>query len=371
MTTINFKGDFNTTNELQVSYIKDQLEYLVSTYNGNVEIDIETERDIEGLKQKIEEIVTKEFFANDEGGIEIYCDYQDELSNADIKGILQSENPWGAFNELLCEWESDYTIDYGINEILKKIKANISEAENKIFENNFELFDNFIRENFYFYYPTEHFNKRVKVNIMLDTGNMNYDFASDNVLNWYGRYGNGYFDKESSLLWLAKQQCKANLLKKSIKESWVKWENDEQAYKETTGCKDKFVISAMQELANFGSNMGTMVFLVEMKLFDLFNIMEAMQKESDLNNAYELENRKGNGYIILDKSTMCGLFDFYQGGGSLLEIECERDIEIPIKCIYDAVVDGTKIYGYDIDEVYGLVDSCWRDTLKEIHPMEM
>lgn len=350
MTKINFNGEINTTTDF------------VATY---------TEQDITRLQEKIKEIVTREFYANDDGSIEIYCDYQDELSNSNIKEILQSENPRGAFDELLWEWATDYAIDYGYSELFKEIKVNISETEKEIFENNCDLFYDFIKENFYFYYPPKHFNQRVKVNIMLDTGNMNYDFTRDNVLNWDGQYSNGEFDEESSLLWLAKQQRKATLLKKTVKESWLKWENDEQTYKETTDCKDKFIVSAMHELANLSSHMGTMTFLVEMKLFDLLELKENMRKESKLNNAYKLENRKGNGYIVLDKSTVCGLFDSYQGSGSLLDIECERDIKIPIKCIYDAVVDGTKIYGYDIDEVYGLTGGCWRETLKEIHAMEM
>ena len=127
------------------------------------------------------------------------------------------------------------------------MKSILLEQKYKKFNNQTEMSD-FLYETYSFYYPEEHFNKSVKVNIMLDTGNMNYDFTRDNVLNWDGQWSGGEFDKESSLLWLAKQQGKATLLKKCVKESWRKWMNDEQKYKETTECKDKFVITAMTQL---------------------------------------------------------------------------------------------------------------------------
>jgi hypothetical protein len=94
-----------------------------------------------------------------------------------------------------------------------------------------------------------------------------------------------------------------------------------------------------------------------------------MKVEHPLNDFYDASERKGTGYIILDKSVMCGLFSPWQGGGSVLEIELERDVKLPIKYIFDATVDGEKKYGYDVDEVYGLVGSCWSDVVKEIHTM--
>ena len=60
----------------------------------------------------------------------------------------------------------------------------MSDSPRTAFED--EILD-FLYDTYYFYYPAEHFNKKIKVNIMLDTGNANYDFTRDNVLNWYGQ----------------------------------------------------------------------------------------------------------------------------------------------------------------------------------------
>lgn len=366
MAKINFNGEIETT-ENNASYIADQIQNLVEQHNGDVDILTTTEDSIARLKERVKEIVENNFNPNEDGGIEIYCTYQDELTDSAIKKIMQSDEPRQAFSEMLWEWDTDYEWNYLFDTVKRELKGDYAE----LYLNNQTEMSDFLYETYSFYYPEEHFNKSVKVNIMLDTGNLNYDFTCDNVLNWDGQYSNGEFDKNSSMLWLAKQQGKATLLRKCCKESWRKWELNEQEYKETTECTDKFVISAMQELANLSSHMGVMTFLVEMELFDLFKIKEAMEIEKELNKSYYLDERKGTGYIVLDKSTMCGLFNTWSGGGSMLEIECEKDIKIPIRCIWDAVVDGTKIYGYDVDEVYGLIGSAWQDTLKEIHPMEI
>ena len=366
MAKVNFKGEIETT-ENNASYIADQIQNLVNQHNGNVDVQTTTEDDIARLKERIKEIVEDNFRPNDDGGIEIYCHYDDELSDTTIKEIMKSDNPRQAFSETLWSFD-DY---YEWNHLFDTVKRELKDDDLELYLKNQTEMSDFLYETYSFYYPEEHFNKSVKVNIMLDTGNMNYDFTRDNVLNWDGQYSGGEFDKESSLLWLAKQQGKSTLLKKCVKESWKKWMNDEQQYKETTDSKDKFVISAMQELANLTSHMGTMTFLVEMSLFDLFELKEAIQREKELNKSYYLDERKGNGYIVLDKSTMCGLFNCWSGSGSVLEIDCEKDIKIPLRCIFDAVVDGTKIYGYDVNEVYGLMGSAWQDTLKEIHSIEI
>ena len=365
------------TSMLRDKWYADCLRYNIPVNPSDVQdiveelVEMTSEEEIElcisRLKERIKEIVENNFRPNDDGGIEIYCHYDDELSDTTIKEIMKSENPRQAFSETL--WSFDDCYEW--NHLFDTVKRELKDDDLELYLNNQTEMSDFLYETYSFYYPEEHFNKSVKVNIMLDTGNMNYDFTRDNVLNWDGQWSGGNFDKESSLLWLAKQQGKATLLKKCVKESWNKWKNNEQQYKETTECKDKFVISAMQELANLTSHMGTMTFLVEMSLFDLFELKEAIQKEKELNKSYYLDERKGTGYIVLDKSTMCGLFNCWSGSGSVLEIDCEKDIKIPLRYIFDVVVDGTKIYGYDVNEVYGLIGSAWQDTLKEIHPMEI
>ena len=399
---------------------------------------------METMQSRLKEIIDKTQYPNEDGGIEMYLDYRDTLSKRTLYDIMTADNP----REYFYEWLSDCEVDgrdYYENELESEISKELSDEE-KIFclQNRDELNDWF-HENYYFYYDVEHYNETVKVNIMLDTGNCNYDFTRDNILNYCNYYSNGEKDlKDSSILWLAKQQKKAGLLRKAIKKvlngevkpvektytireavdylksccdnlpygegfagrmggipytrQWAKLKlsllddmDDEtiieekyiEEWSEVLGVKivvdnepkpeekpDRFVESLVNELENLPSHMATLTFLVNMKLFDYFELREAMESENELNKSYILADRKGKGTITISKDTMCGLFDVWSGGGSQLGIELDKDVVLPIKCIWRAEIEtGKSEYGYSVDSVYGLVGSAWDGEVKETHYM--
>ena len=323
----------------------------------------------EQLFERIKEITNADICVNDDGGIEIYVDYRDELCDSAIKDIMRADDPRQVFEETLCEWAYDYAWQYGWSHFKEDIKSELTDEELECWEENSSEVDDYLQENYFFYYPASHFNKDVCVNIMVDTGDMNYDFTCNNILNWYGRngYGNkGEIDRDSSILWLAKTQKKATKLRKACKNYY----REDGDYVNRAADTDTFIESVVRELENLTSHMAGLTFLVKMPLFDLFELKEAMKAEEHLNKSYYAEKRKGTGYIVLGKETMCGLFNTWSGGGSLLEIELDNDVKLPIKYIFNAWVDGTKPYGWDIDEVYGLVGSAWKETVKEICPMK-
>ena len=367
MVKIKFKGEIKATED-SASYVADQIDNLVEQDGGVVNITQITDDDVSRLKKRISEIVEYWYSPNKDGGMEMYVNYDDELSDRQIKEIMRSDNPREAFRDIMFEAQQDDYYDW--DGLFAKVEEELSYEEKEIYNESEDEIRDWLYDKYYFEIPKEHFNKSVKVNIMLDTGNMNYDFTCDNVLNWYGTDGGygrkGEFDRNSSMLWLAKQQGKSDLLRKACKKTYRQYVEGKTFYADQTESTDKFVSSAISELANLPSHMATMTFLVEMSLFELFDLKDLIQAERELNKSYDLEERKGTGYIVLDKSTMCGLYDCWSGGGSLLEVKCEKDIKIPIKCIFDAVVDGTKMRGYDVNEVYGLIGSCWKPTLKEI-----
>ena len=317
---------------------------------------------METIQSRLKEIIEKEEYTNEDGGIEMYLDYRDTLSKETLYNIMTADNPREYFNELISDWTIDGSLYYE-DELEKEIKNNLTEDEKDFFEENFDEIWEWVKENYYFYYDSEHYNETVKVNIMLDTGNLNYDCTRDNILNYCNYYSNGGKDlKDSSILWLARQQKKAGLLRKAIKEicNGNEYKGD-----------DKFIESCIQELEELPSHMSTLTFLVNMKLFDYFELREAMAAENKLNNSYYLEDRKGKGTITISKDTMCGLFDVWSGGGSQLEIELDKDVVLPIKCIWRAEIEtGKSEYGYSVDSVYGLVGSAWDGTVKETHYMK-
>lgn len=314
---------------------------------------------LEELKDKITTIINGFAWINNDGGIQIYTDYNDGLSKQTIKDILRAENPRDMFYEFLAEWASDYEIQYGSDDLEKEIKNSLTEEEVELFgENSDEIWD-FIRDMTYFYYDENDFNEEVKLNLMVDCGNFNTDCTEDNVLNYYG---NGSISPLSSMLWLAKTQKKAVKLRKACASIYQKDGN----YVTREVHEDRFIESCIQEFENLPSHMGTLTFLLKIKLLDLFDLIELQKREFDDNGKYDPRlNTKSKSYIVIDKNTECGLFDPWSGGGSVLEVRLDNDVRLPIKYAL-FTVDGVKTYGYDVDEVYGLIDSCWSYGIKEI-----
>lgn len=318
---------------------------------------------VETLKNRVMEIIKGISWINEDGGIEIYTDYRDrELSDITIKEIMNASNPREVFEEILNDWAMDYAIDYGEDDLERSIKEKLTEEEIKLFEENSEEMLEMMRENTYFYYDEKDFNNDVYVNIMVDCGNANYDYTCDNVLNWYGNSGDGIIPTESSMLWLAKTQKKAIALRNACK--YV--HRNDGYYVDRVKNNDKFIESCIQEFENLTSHMGTVTFLVKMSLFQLFDLIELQKKEYDEKGKYDpRDNEKSKSYIVLGKETMCGLYDAWGGGGSVLEIELNNDVKLPIKyCVF--CVDGCKMLGYDIGDVYGMCKSAWKKTMKEV-----
>lgn len=314
------------------------------------------------LKARINEILKNMWCVNEDGGIEIYTDYRDrELSDSFLKEIFGHKNPREVFNDELCDWAMDYAIEYGEDNLEKEIREELSEEEEEFFTDNFDEIWEFIKDSTYFYYDEKDFNTDINVNIMVDCGNGNYDYTKDNVLNWDGRYSNGEIDAESSILWLAKTQGKATALRKACKAVF----RDDGDYVERDKQKDKFVESCVQEFENLPSHMGTLTFLVKMPLFQLFDLIELQNEEYDEKAKYDPRLNKSKSYILLGKDTECGLYNPWSGSGSVLEIELDKDVKLPVK-FAEICVEGCKMRGYDVDEVYGLLDSCWKETVKEI-----
>ncbi len=87
------------------------------------------------------------------------------------------------------------------------------------------------------------------------------------------------------------------------------------------------------------------------------------------------ENNFGEYKVIaIPKGNHCGMFNSWNGGGSLMEMELLRDLYIPAgfprKTEYGRsalCVDEPGCNGYCIDEVYGLIPSAWGEAFSLIY----
>ena len=293
----------------------------------------------------------------DENGLfyeEIYADYQDTLDDCTLKKICNDDHPHEKFWELLDEWYRDCEWEYADN-VIKRVLEDEDVAE--LIENlDADEVRELIRDQFYIRYPEKHFLKEdVLIDLIVDTGDLNYDFTSNSI--------GGHFDasddsipEDSSLLWLARQQ---GYKKSELKKALVEREK----------CESPLLKSIYVETANCSTHMNALVFLVKMTLEQYFNLRDAIDIEEKRNKSSYLSERTGRGYLVLSKDTTCGLYDSWNGSGSVLEIKLEKDVRLPFRCIASADHDGC--HGYGIREIYGCGSELWiDDAVKEIHPMK-
>ena len=277
---------------------------------------------------------------------DIYVDYRDEIEDSTAQEILESNSPRDTLIEKLWDWyqESEWDIlDNLVDDFKEETDPKLLEDANIIEDGNID--DDMIRDIFqdtvYVDYPVDWaLGQEFCFNIIVSNGDDNYDFwLNEHIID-----EDGAVDKDaekSGLVWLAKQQG-------YTLEELVKILKNGDIEKPKT-----FLETVLQEVAN-GYGCETLTFCVKMALGQAIVLKERMKENP-------------NGSIIIDKKAECGLFDPWDGGGSVLEIACEKDIEIPFENIWKFYIDESRSNRYDsIHNVYGTDSSLWRDCLKEI-----
>ena len=293
----------------------------------------------------------------DDNGVfyrEIYADYRDALDDRTLKKICNDDHPREKFRELLDEWYCDCEWEYADNVIKHVLKdEDVIELVKNLDEN--EVRD-LIQKQFYVRYPEKHFlNEDVLVDLIIDTGDQNYDFVSNSIGGHYDASDDS-IPEEASLLWLARQQ--------GYKKSELK-----KALAGRGNSQSPLLKSIYRETLNCSSHMNALVFLVKMTLEEYFTLRDGIDKERERNKSYYLSERTGRGYLLLSKDTTCGLYDSWNGSGSVLEIKLEKDVRLPFRCIASADHDGC--HGYGIREIYGCGSDLWSDNaVKLIRPMK-
>lgn len=129
--------------------------------------------------------------------------------------------------------------------------------------------------------------------------------------------------------------------------------------------KAEFINSVLNEVYNtYG--MAALTFLVKMPLVQAIDLKEVINAEKELNDSYYYEERKGTSSIVIDKDVECGLMDSWNGKGSIFEIKLFKDIEIPVKALYDVVPDRHNgCYGFMA--IYGHDESIFKEAVKKIN----
>ena len=318
---------------------------------------------VDKLRAEVSDFLNKSYFyCKQKDGtfeMEICADYRDEMDGKTAGEICSSSDPWLALWEKMHEWYFEAELQYRSDleeELREKLESSYGPYHDGLDDAEYGL-GAVIEELVCWTYPEEHFLKReFFVNIMLDTGDGSYDYTLNSAYPcWYGQY-DARLDEKSSLLWLARQQ------------GYTKTQLWRALRKGDVADPKGFLDTCRQELANLPSHMATLTFLVRMTLRDLIELNRCIKLQDRNGHFYDATKNPYCGYIVLGKETMTGLFDPWAGGGSVLEIELEKDVRIPIRFIRSAMPDGCDDCGrYGVGDVYGMCGSAWESSVKEIH----
>ena len=284
--------------------------------------------------------------ANGEYHFEIDVDYRDEIEDSTAQEILESDSPRDTLLEKLWDWyqESEWDIiDDLVDDFKEKVDPKLLEDANIIEDGNIDdyMIRDIIMDTIYVDYPVDWAeDQEFCFDIIVSNGDDNYDFwLNEHIVDETGEVDENA--EKAGLVWLAKQQGYTF-------EELIEFMKDEEYVN-----SNKFISSLVAEIFS-GYGCEALTFCVKMTIGQAIDLKEKMKSNP-------------NGSIVLDKKVECGLFDPWDGGGSVLEIACEKDVEIPFENIWKLYIDERRSNRYDsIHNVYGTDSSLWRDCLKEI-----
>lgn len=280
----------------------------------------------------------QELLLNEE--LYIYWDYNDELSDEHIKMIID-----GNLNEVeneICDLNIDYLSNLEID-LLKETLRNIDEDPD-----DYDLY--MLRDNYEL--PSIDINlksliNRERINVRVIAFS-NYDCLNSHYLHNYGSFYtyNNVLKQIIDILYL-----NPALVKKSFRNAGWDVHGNWPNYKWRNGKEYVKYDDLVQELEN-NTSCSLLNFTAKLDLADL---LDGKPKK-----------------IKIPKGNYCGLFSHFNGGGSILEMELQRDLIIDLtkphgECkqydTFDLVYDDENDYGYSMEEVYGLTPEFWRKPI--------
>lgn len=314
---------------------------------------VNKERYIELLKPIVAEHL------NDNGYFEIYWDYRDEL---DARSVLQAYK-----NKLKCPeetiegfiaqqlWELNLDYDFHLYEMVEKdIQDEISnEGGEELAElyNEYGLEWDYLEEAGYNGVDINLHdllrNTRLCVNVMFATPcEENYDMSS--IITAYGCWKEPcpteVDDLDNALTYLIHQQGH------SVKEIYDCLLGNPRGF--TSENSNTFAKSVVNDIVNNTSeHISSVCALVELSGEDIITFFDAVAE--------------GKKYLSFDKTTEIGLFNDWSGAGGLLEIQLDKPFVVPVDMVKNIQIEGAgkENSGYTVNEVYGLIGSCWKDCV--------
>lgn len=305
--------------------------------------------------------------------------YDDVLDYNSLSKIVESEDPEVAYYDMM-DGAWTYAVEDEYDYMVKEVENDLQKAGLDVSELHDEIED-LVRDQLTIRAPYNHYLKqKFKVNLIMDTGDGNSEYTLNaqypgtayNAIRPPQEGEDGYepYDKENyisakaGIAWLANTQ---GYSRKELHEALLN-DNLLTPEKRRGGEKLTFLESMRQEMENCGTSMPCVCFLVKMSLEDILRLNMLIRMQDRNGVFYDATMKPDCGTFHIGKDTVTGLFDCWCGGGSLFEIELEKDIDIPIRFIRSATPDVNDCQGirWCVGDVYGMCGSQWKETAGEI-----
>ena len=279
------------------------------------------------LETRIAAWLRRQWGVEEEGGCfytELFADYRDELGERDLQTIADSDDPREAFYDWLNDAYED-EVDQAWFNLASKCADDLEIEHETAWE--------FLTEMVEVRLPEQHFlDQEIRVDILVDTGDANYDFICNNIAPAWGGCDPDEASAEASIFWLARQQGYGR----------------EQVAAALKGeeTRSTFLESLVREVENEASSIDVLTFLCTMTLGQWIEVRENWMQARHM------------GVLRIEKDAVCGLFDPWSGAGSAMDLELVHDVVLPMELVHEITPD-VCLYRYGVDEVYGLVGQAW------------
>lgn len=283
-------------------------------------------------------------------GYDVYREYNDNLGQDMILSCLEQKDPMEAFYEHVNEMYGEYN-SWIFSDVYNDIENDMTEEEARFMEENEEACKDVVYENLDVNFPYDDFlDEKICCDIVIDNGDANTDFNAHTISPCYEAdftKNRSNLSRESGMMLIAKlQDYRIKDFRKIFNACRYA-----DTYEKTEKMKDlnrkyPFITSCYREIKESTGSLTAFVFCVKTTLREM---LAWNTEKTDLRISKNIE--------------ACGLYDYWNGAGSNLEIHLEKDIVIPKEKVYRFVPD--FYWNYSIEECYGMTSEIWT-TMQEI-----
>lgn len=274
-------------------------------------------------------------------GYDVYRDYNDELGSDSILDCLEQNNPMDAFYDHVNEMYQDYEC-WIYSDVYNDIMNDMTDEEARFMEENEEECMPVVYDNLDIHFPYDDFlDEEICCDIIINNGDANTDFDAHSISPCYIGEDGSNLSRRSGMMLIAKlQDYSIKDFRKIFNACRYADTYDKTEKMKNLNQKYPFITSCYREIKENVGSLSAFVFCVKATLRE---VLAWNTEKTDIRISKNIKT--------------CGLYDYWYGAGSNLEIHLEKDIVIPKEKVFRFAPD--FYYDYSIENCYGMTDEAW------------